>query len=956
MNIHRLTSWKETLRLSSVLVALLSAVFVPATFGQDSGSDENLEELEGFVVTGSLIRRTDLEGPAPVLSISREDIETAGFQQISDLIRTLPMNTGTTEADATASFAADGAYANLRGVGPQGTLVLVNGRRLAPYGAANSFGQSFVDLNSFPAGAIERIEVPKTRASAIYGSDALGGAINVILRKDYEGLEIAGRYGDTTRRGDFTTQSLSATVGVSSAKGSLIAIASYFEREPMYMVDRDTTRYGNFGEPFDLSATLAEDGYFDFRKVSTGYGSTHPGAPLNMSSAAYPGRFDTVASNPAKGNTYIGGYLFPGDGTQAAVDKWEYANYNDFITLYTGANRKGLVLIGDYEATDSVNFFMEANYQTNYAFSQFAPAPAFSEWTVPANNPYNPTNPHNTAYYKPEIFTRVGLDPATYPDGAELRINAIRPTDGGLRLFQTHSDFYRFVTGVTMDVEDTGWQVEPSFMFVESKLEDITRNLIVRDLYQDALENTLTSADTGDPSLWAINPFVNGPGQSDNDYIYNELVTTDDTRLSSSKLSLWEVRANGPLFDLPAGAVMMAVGAEYREENLEDRPSLASSQGQLIGSGGASSDGTRTAKAYYAEVNVPVLDFVELQGAIRYEEYNDFGDTGLKPQVGVKVEIIDSLSVRAAFSDNFKAPSLSQSYAGLQRGFLALEDPIRYPITGDQYDSRDQQKESRTGGNPILQPEESESISVGIIFSGKGPLEGLEVSVDYWRIDASNLITTQSDGDILATELAAYNADKSAFLALSPTERLNRYNVFREPNSTFQGQTIPGQIAYINSVYVNLDTLYTDGVDFDIRYTLKTDKLGTFQFGTTWTWLHDYDDGFDRVGGFRFPEWRGNTSVIWSYGDFDVAGLMYYIHGTEDQYTAGYGDPRLNEYITYDLRVTYSGLWDTEFTVGVDNVFDFDPPVSWNSGGRMVDFATADLIGRFVWFGFKKAF
>lgn len=942
-------------RLSAILAALFGVALTPAAVAQDSDSDENLEELEGFVVTGSLIRRTDMEGPAPVLSISRDDIENSGFQQVSDLIRSLPLNNGLTEADATASFAADGAYANLRGIGPNGTLVLVNGRRLAPYGAADFNGRSFVDLNSFPAAAIERVDVLKTGASAIYGSDALGGAINIILRKDYEGLEVNGYYGTSTRTGNFDTTSLSATLGTSSDKGSIIVIANYLDRKPLYMRERHFSRYGNYGPPFDDTATLAEDGYLDFTKLSTGQSRFGLYEGLNISSASYPGRFDTLTSNAQTGVTYFGGYLFAGGGTDADLAEWEYANFNDHITHISGAERKGIVFIADYEVADNIDFFMEANYQTNYGYTQFAPAPSFGDMTIPADNPYNPTNPANTAYYVPEIFTRVGLDPADYPNGSDLTMTA-RVSDAGNRLFQATSDFFRILAGVTIDLDNIGWTIEPSFMYVESNLEDATRNLLVIDTWQQYLNNTETSATSQDPTSWAVNPFASGPGENDNEILYNEYIKATDTRLADSELSLYEVRGSGPVLPLPDGDLMLAVGAEIRNEKLEDRPSLASSQGQLIGSGGTSSAGDRDAWSIYAEATAPVFEIAEIQLAARYEDYNDFGDTGIKPQAGIKVDLMDSLSIRGAYADNFKAPSLSQAYAGLQRGFIQVEDEIRFPITNDQFDGPSQQKETRTGGNPLLQPEESESYSFGIIYSGKDKLEGLEIALDYWMIDAEQLITTISEGQILSDEVDAYNADPAAFLALSPQQRLAQYNVLREPNENFGGQTIPGAISYINSVYLNLDSLSVSGLDIDVSYTWRTDDMGTFNFNTFWVWFGDYeqdDSGVNEVGTFRLPKWRGTASVVWDYADWTVAALGYYVDKYED--LRPWGGGYIDEYITFDLRVTYSGLWDTEFTVGVDNIFNADPPfMAYDNSGY--DPAFADPIGQYVWMAVKKAF
>jgi iron complex outermembrane receptor protein len=961
----------KTTKLSKLwLVCILAAMPAFLSLGLNAQSeesdDENIEEIETFSVTGTLIRRTDAVGPAPILTLDSEDIETSGYQQVSDLLRQLPMNTGFSEADATASFAADGAYVNLRGIGPQGTLVLVNGRRLAPYGAADFNGRNFADLNSIPASAIAKIEVLKTGASAVYGSDALGGAINIILKKDFEGVEFGVYYGNSTSDEDYGVYNMTATVGTSSERGSLIAIANYYNRKPFFLRDRDYSAYGNQGEAYNGSATLANDGYFAFDKTSGTRDQGVDGGGFYLSSAHPMGRFDALRASEltlpdgtvTANNTHFRGYWFPGSGSQSDINNWEYYNYNDDISAISKAIRKGIILMGDYDITDTIEFFVEANVQSNYSYTVFAPAPSFGDFTIPATNPYNPTNPNNGAYYNPDVYTNIGADPASYPDGLDLYAGGWRPKGPGNRDFETTSDFFRFVGGFKVALEEIDWEIETSFMFTKSKLEDTTRNLMVADLVQGALNNTETSATNADPSTWALNPFGFLPG-GDNVEVW-PLITTDDTRYADSELELWSVVGSGPLFDLPAGTLDAAVGVEFRRQRLEDRPSLASQQGQLIGSGGTSSSGNREASAVFAEIRLPILESLEAQLAARYEDYDDFGDTGVKPQIGLLYRATEWMSLRVAYAENFRAPSLAQAYAGVQRGFSNLEDQIRFPITNFQFDGSGQQKEVRTGGNPILQPEESTSTSIGLIYSGQGALEGLEVSVDFWNIDASNLISTQSDNQTLADEADLFDQNPSAFLAMDPTTRGRMTNVYREANEDFGGQTIPGQILYIDSTYQNLDTVEVRGLDLELVYTLATDNMGTFTFGTFWTYYDKYKDGGEpnenEVGTFRLPEYRGNFSTTWDYGDVRLSLLANYVSEYDDIADDSDGVPyTIESFLTWDLRATYRGFWDTEITVGLDNVLGEEPPY-YRGDNSGYDPAFSDPVERFAWISLSKAF
>ncbi len=863
--------------------------------------NEEEEEESRIIVTGSRISRLDVEGPSPVYTITREDIQARGVQQLSDLIRELPLNSGVQEADAVASFAGDSSQVNLRGLGVNGTLVLLNGRRMAPHAFGTSGGDNFVDLNSIPASAIERVEILKDGASAIYGSDALAGVINFILRPDYEGIETSFQVGNTEET-DATTVTLDATMGSSSNRGSYMVMVNYYRRNATDLIDRDMSRTAD---------------------------KTRFGGSDERSYFSYPGQFWATDFS----------VNFQGDGTAADAAAYTPYNYNEIITAIPEAKRYGFYTEADYMVTDTITAFAELSLQRNFAYSEFAPAPAAAV-NIPNDNPFNPTNPNNGSYYVAGL-----VDNTANPDGIDL-LGYFRPMDPGNREFETTTTYTRALAGLNGEI-GFSWKWEAYYLFARSDVNDVTRNLLILDLWEDAIANTTEST--------AINPFADRINQNNNAALYDTVKGTD-TRNSYLYLSQFGIGAGGDVWDLPAGPIGLYVGAEYREEEIEDLPSIASSQGQLVGSGGTSSAGSRDGAALFAEVSIPVLSKLEVQLAGRYEDYSDFGDSTI-PKVGVKFRPIDALLLRASYSEGFKAPSMPQAYGGQTVGFPAARpDAILVDITGDTDFGANRQFESITGGNPGLAPEESEYINFGLVFTGPSDslLDGLTVGVDYWKLDATNQITTRSVNQTLADEYDYYLDDPAGFIAMSPAARAAITSVVREPNRTYTdagGNTVtgPGAIDGLNSFFLNLDS-----VDIEINYTYESENYGSFTFDNFFVYMESYDDGGGNdVGTWALPKYQSNHRLGWTRGDWRANVNVRWVDG----FDTIFGIPEeLSEVATYDVNVGYDGFWDTRITIGVDNVFDEEAPFSDDDNSAYEPgFHTAAYLGRFWWMAVSRS-
>jgi iron complex outermembrane receptor protein len=902
-----------------------------------SAQTQEQPQEERVVVTGSRISRLDVEGPSPVYTITREEIENSGVTQISDLMRNLAYNSGVQEADAVASFAGDASQFNLRGLGVNGTLVLVNGRRIAPHAFSTSFGDNFVDLNSIPPSAIERIEILKDGASAVYGSDALAGVVNFILRDDFEGLELESSFGRATSGTDFHVLTINGALGITSGKGSLKVFTNYYKRSALQLADRG----------FSASADQTPRGGWDWTS-----GSSYPGIfrPILPPAETDPVTGAPIPPPPHGMSTTVGGS--PGFIGNATGQARTWYDYNTRMTNIPEAKRYGLTLIGDYMLSDKVTLFTELTYQRNWAWSQFAPAPSVGDFTVPAHNPYNPTNPANSTF----VPGLIDNSPTAYPDGIDLSIQ-FRPTDPGDRHFETTTQMVRALFGTKGEIFD-GWDWEVNYLYTASRVDDLTRNLLYKPAIQDMLNQT-------DPAL-ALNPFASVMGLNNNPALYDAGKVSDE-RNSTLDVSQFQALLTGQLFDLPAGPVGAAFGAEYREESIEDLPSAASGAGNLIGSGGTSSEGNRQGKALFAEVSVPVIKQIELKGAVRWDDYSDFSDSTIFT-VGATFRPVDSILLRSTYSEGFKAPSLPQAYGGQTRGFPPPRaDTILAAITGNPNMGQDRQFTSITGGNPNLEPEESETFNIGILVQPERmipALQGLTFGVDWWKLKATNLITTRSSNAILADEFAIYQNNPAAFLAQDPVARAQTTRVLREPNATYTDAngnpvTGPGYIEDVFSVYENLNRVKIEGFDLEVAYRREF-EIGQIDIRNTWVRLRNSDSGGgNQVGGWAVPKWRYNGSYGWSKGDYGVTMLLNHVSAYDEYYSffpfPPFEDARVGSWTTLDVRVSYKGIANTKVTVGIDNVFGKDPPLSVSeSSGHERYFHSP--VGRFVWVSVNRRF
>ncbi|GAA5187021.1 TonB-dependent receptor [Ferrimonas gelatinilytica] len=639
-----------------------------------------VDDVERIEVTGSHIKRTDMEGPSPILAISDEDIRNAGAQDISELLRKLPVSgTGTfsTQGNNSDDTGNGGAAVSLRGLGADSTLVLLNGRRISVSAFAKEIDTAFVDINAIPLSAIDRIEILKDGASATYGSDAIAGVVNIILKKDFEGFEVTGGYGDTTDGGGEEI-SASALWGTRGDRSHSTVVLDYFKREETLFADRDYSKSAD---------------------------QTPNGGPDLRSSAGNPGSYSS-ATIGEDGSILSDGNWQPDPNCPADLTVGPYCRYDyaPFMTSVPETERVGLMVLQSYEITDTTTFFGELSYQHNNTVVKGAASPSFSEFYMLADNP---------------LFTS-GTAVNPFP-GEDITMRR-RLTEAGNRLKKVETDNARGVFGVKGSISDWDWEV--AYTYSRSRSNEYgLRGFVWTSELQEAINEG------------AFNPLATTQSPE-----VIDRVTVNTTRNGNSTIKAFDGKFTGDIFDYALGTAALAVGFEYRDERLEDNPDELFLRGEIFGTEATQAKGERDQSSLFAELALPLGETLEAQLAVRYEDYSDFGNN-TSPKVALRWAPLDMVAFRASWGEAFRAPSLVQIGLGATQESPNLVDTTRCAITGDDFDCDPNERTVIFAGNPDLKPEESTSYNVGVILE---PLENWSLALDYWNYDQDNLITSDT--------------------------------------------------------------------------------------------------------------------------------------------------------------------------------------------------------------------
>lgn len=878
----------------------------PSLAQTDPDDNAQVEEQGTIKVVGSRIRTTDLEGVSPVVVFGREDLEISGHNTIQDFVRTLTISSANIGDDNNNSFANGTSSLNLRGLGINATLVLINGRRVAGYGQAQNITQSFVDLNSIPMAAIERIEILKDGASALYGADAVAGVMNIVLRKDYEGAEMSVGY-QSDVEGDSPQKSFNTIFGGGNNKTHFTATFNYLDREALFYRDRD----------FAVTADQSLNGGSDQRSLF--------GSPPTLIS--YEGGTVTAADNCTSVINALG-------GTACSF------NFNDFINFYPDSERFGTSLFLNHELTENAELYVDVAYNNNRSVNIAAPAPWTSVYNVAGSSTVSVLSPEQQAIRSLSPFANFTVYfPSENPyntSGEDLGL-LYRPTDFGPRTGEINSQGYRVYTGVKGFIGQSSWDYDIGMGYTRSNVVIENRNAINGVALQQLF---LGMADpSGSGEVLYYNPF----GSNEQRIIDIAKVTYENRNVSWEK----SVVANfsGPLLEMPAGDLSLAVGAEFREQSFTNESDPLRNSGGLVGTGRANDTfGARDVTSLYAEMVIPIHDTVEMQIAGRFEDYSDFGTT-TKPKVGIKWQPLPELAIRGSYGESFRAPSLPELFGGVVSSFPTLVDPVRCPDpTGAQpgqngnaadltpADCGNGQTRVDNSGNPLLQPEESESYNIGVIWEPKF-IENFVVSFDYFNFDHENIIVQLPLNTILA---------------------------LNDPNQVIRPGGPGTPIASVNRSFNNGAFQTVNGFDLTMAYKMELGE-GTLGFKNSSTYYDQFDfapivldannnptigapiDGTGNVTLGDFPQLRNNFSMSYQWGAHSINASAHYRSGlrtTAVNTLTGTADTP--SFTTFDLAYTLLIGNDSKLQLGCINCTDKDPVFDANASEEAGYFKSTD--------------
>ncbi|WP_417071431.1 TonB-dependent receptor [Niveibacterium terrae] len=652
-------------------------------------ADTSPEKIE---VTGSRIKRVDAETASPVEVVTRADIAKSGSATVADALRTITANAGSFSENWTNSFSPGASGISLRGLGQKSTLVLINGRRAPNYGFAQNLSDTYFDLNSLPASAIERVEVLKDGASAIYGSDAIAGVVNVILRQDFKGLEVSAEQGISDEN-DLPESHVSITggLGTLSENGyNVLASLDYFKRTGITYADRAFTR--------DSDTSSKPGGAFGWSNT----GTYRTGTYTRVAMANCP--FGTATVDAAK---FGAGY----SGTACMYNPAEYQN------AFPDTERINFFSHGTFNLGSSLQAFGEVFGSHTSTQQTFTPG-AIS--TSGSSTRYDPTTGGVAV-----IDTRLPVGNAANPYSTPARFGYTF-FDVGPRSADITTDAYRLLGGLKGSLKTWDWEFALTSGQSKSKQEQYNRINAI------ALQKAIA-----DGSYNFLNPTKE---QAD-------ALRLNLHREATSKLYTADANIRGDLFSLPAGAVGAVFGVDFRREQLDDVPDQWLTGGYVLGQGATETHGSRNVGAGFFEFAIPVLKTVEIGLAGRGDKYSDFG-SAFSPSAKIKFTPMKELAFRASWGKGFRAPTLAENSQSNSTYFTTITDTTP-PAGHPELKNKSFNIAGVLVGNPDLKAEKSTTVNFGIVAQ---PVKAIDFTVDYYRIKQKDLVGTDSLSYILAHE------------------------------------------------------------------------------------------------------------------------------------------------------------------------------------------------------------
>ena len=910
----------------SIALALGAALAAqaPAALAQQT------QKIEKIEVTGSNIKRIEGEGALPVTVISREDIQRSGVTTAAELIDRLSANSGGgyNVSQGVGDSATPGlSAASLRGLGSTNTLVLLNGRRLSNY-AFNASGGGTVNLNQIPLAAVERVEILKDGASAIYGTDAIGGVINFILRKDYTGAEVTA-YGTMTDQGGGNTRRYTGAIGLGDINKQRFNVLATFDYQKDTPLKASQRTFGSTAIRPDLGISQTSGNTFPANFVFNGTG------------------YNATAVNgcvPSQGSFRVNAAT----GAPAPLQTTCRQDFTSVLDIYPPSERKGFFGRAAFQITTDHQAFAEYHISKNEVTFASSETPV-NDFT--GNGPI--LYPAGGRYY-PTVVNLPGG--GTVNPTGDLPI-AYRLKDGGLRTNRSDSEESRLVAGLQGVL--LGWDYNTAYSQSKSEASD---NYIDGWVRESQLRQALL---TGNIDVISGNPL----DQTGRDLISATKIL-ETVRKSEAKVTSFDARVSKELMELKSGPLALALGFEHRKEELDDQPQSVLFSGDILGGGGALPPTTaeRTVKAFFGELNIPILRNLEAQLAVRYDDYSDFGNT-TNPKVALRWTPTKAVLVRGSYSTGFRAPTLSDLFLPrfLSNTADTHNDPLRCPNStpvGGFVNAGlecDAQFQNQLGGNTALQPEESRQWSVGVLFE---PTQDTSIGADFWTVRRKDSIGALGDTTVFDVFGAADPLNAGGRFVR--TARLAGGGCVGDLPGSPTPASVPCPIDYVVQVQENLGNFVVSGVDVSGTLRLAKTNAGQFTLRAEGTYIYRYryqqqagGPYIDNVGRFTadnaaIPRWRHLVTVDWRNGPWGATLSQHFQLG----YIDSSATRRVASYETWDLQGTWEGWRGLGVTLGVKNVLDRDPPASDQGQTFQVGYdpTNTDARGRTYYLGLRYAF
>lgn len=914
--------------------------------GTEQAKQGNAKTLTAVSVTGSLIRRVDAETASPVVTLDRAAITNNGSPTLGNVLQQLPSIAGNATntqnnsnggggASPTLEGGDGAARVSLRGLGINRTLVLVDGQRLAN-----------ADLNMIPQNMVERVDVLAEGASTVYGSDAIGGVVNFLLRKDYKGAELSVNDG-ISDHGDGQRRGAQFTVGASGDQGNIVAGVDYNKYNPVLAPRRSFSArqlYLYAGGPQASGSHTIPTGRILVPAGGTLGDKTPGGCEVNSQGDAYV----TLANGT--GNSLSNYRCFSN-----ANDTY---NYNAYNYIQQQQERTNVFVLGNYKFNDYVTFFGEAFYNHTNSAGQDAPAPTGvgDGWHVLRDNPNNP-------------FGVDFIQPGDPNDPASGYAFNTRLTGLGTRLHTFTTTNEQVNAGLRGNFGQSSWIWDASIDYGHTRRVQTNYNEVNVPAFQAAIDAGANIFDQANPAV--------------TDLLRKGVDAPQYTLTNTMKQA--QANASGELWDLPAGAMQLSAGALYRKTTmnynvtadavLDPVTNTCVVLSEACGSPGGGSD---SVKELYAETLIPLLTeqpwaySLNVDLGVRYSDYDTSGST-TNGKIAIEYRPIADLLVRGTVSQVFRAPNMDELYDGRTVGGPNLTDPCVHLTAAQlaQHPTACQYVPEQWSGNPIgqvtayysgaaaigakLKPEQGKSIDIGFVYSPSW-WDGASSTLDFWHIYLSDTLTPIQAQTVVN---ACFNNANSPYCSF-----INRYD---------SSNKLAGAVNYINTPVVNLGNLSTTGVDFTFNYAIPHFDIGgvdpgKFKAGLNTTYISTYKNdatpgqpgaqsiNYAGTYGLQFgniPRWRGTFTLNWALGDWSAQWQSRYIHNVTNlnaNLDTGASAP-MASVLYHSIQAGYE--WSrihTRFDVGIDNLSDKIPPLAYQNGSNYnVDTATYDVMGRYFW-------